>query len=297
MQGWLIVNGFLKSKKFNELTEMFIQAVKEQDVTLSVYKNSELLVNLGGDFELSFWNNKVKPDFIIFWDKDILLGRYLEMLGIRLFNSSECVNICDDKRKTHLALQKAHISMPKTIFAPMSYKGIGFTEIDFLNAVEQKLSYPMIVKEAYGSFGAQVYMAKNRKELEDILSDSSTELLFQEFVASSKGRDIRLQVVGDEVIGSMYRYSETDFRANVSAGGSMKRYIPTKEECDLAIKTAKAVGADFAGVDLLFGENGPIVCEVNSNAHFKNLMDCAKVNTAEKIIAYIRKEIICGTRG
>ena len=295
MQGWLIVNGFLKSKKFDELSEMFLLAAKEQKIDLEVYKNSELLVELGED--LTDFMKKKRPEFVILWDKDILLGNYLESMKIPVFNSSNCIDICDDKRKTHLALQKENIPMPQTIFAPMTYDGIGFSELDFLENIQKRLSFPMIVKEAFGSFGAQVYMAKTSEELKNIILHSSKELLFQEYIANSKGRDVRLQVVGNEVVGSMYRFSDTDFRANVSAGGSMKVYTPSEVEVSLALKAAKAVGADFAGVDLLFGEKGPLVCEVNSNAHFKNLLDCTGVNTAEKIIAYIRKEISCGMHG
>ena len=109
----------------------------------------------------------------------------------------------------------------------------------------------------------------------------------QQYIAASRGKDIRIQVVGDQVVGAMYRYSETDFRANVTAGGHMCDYEPSEEERRLAIRAARAVGCDFAGVDLLFGEDGPLVCEVNSNAHFKNLLDCSGVNTAEEIMRYV----------
>ena len=112
-------------------------------------------------------------------------------------------------------------------------------------------------------------------------------VVFQEYVENTKGRDVRLQVVGDKVIAGMYRYSYDDFRANVSIGGHMKEYTPSQEECTLAVRAAMAVGADFAGVDLLFGEQGMLVCEVNSNAHFKNIFDCTGVNTAEKIMEFI----------
>jgi glutathione synthase/RimK-type ligase-like ATP-grasp enzyme len=94
----------------------------------------------------------------------------------------------------------------------------------------------------------------------------------------------------------MYRYSENgDFRANVSNGGKMKYYEPTKEQIDLAILSCKTLGLDFGGVDILFGENQePIVCEVNSNAHFKNIFDCTGVNVADTIMEYIIKRICIG---
>jgi RimK family alpha-L-glutamate ligase len=121
-------------------------------------------------------------------------------------------------------------------------------------------------------------------------------MLFQEFIKSSKGKDLRLQVVGNQVVAAMYRYSENgDFRANITNGGKMKLFDPSEEQVELAIKCCKIIGLDFAGVDILFGENQePIVCEVNSNAHFKNIFDCTGINVADCILEYIIKRICIG---
>ena len=283
MRGWLVVNHFLAGKKFSELEEMFWRAAKDRDIELQRIENTDILADTG-------WRETALPDFVLFWDKDVLLAESLENCGVPVYNSSRCIALCDDKRKTHLALQRNGIPMPRTIFAPMTYSGIGFTDVDFLRGIGEELSYPLVVKEAYGSFGAQVCLAESEQELIRLVEQCpTTELLFQEYIADSRGRDVRVQVVGGEVVGAMYRYSDTDFRANVTAGGHMKPYTPSDEERSLALMAARAVGADFAGVDLLFGPSGALLCEVNSNAHFKNLMDCTGVNTAEKILDYIRE--------
>lgn len=281
MKGWLVVNEFLQNQKFSELTKLFLSAAQKANLSLSVYTNAELLADTK---ELL----KQRPDFVLFWDKDIVLGNYLEAQGIPLYNSVDAIRLCDDKRLTHIALMREGIPSPRTIMAPMTYPNIGFTNHDFFEYVERELSYPFVVKEAFGSFGEQVYLVRDRKELQQrIKGTSTTELLFQEYIPESRGRDIRLQVVGDRVVASMYRYSDTDFRANVTAGGKMKNYTPLEEESSLALLAARAVGADFAGVDLLFGAEGPLVCEVNSNAHFKNIQTCTGVPVAEEIIQYI----------
>lgn len=284
MTGWLVVNGFLYSEKFNELTELFLQAADKEGIDLTVVSNTEILADTGRLLA-------DQPDFAIFWDKDIILGEYLEQAGIRLYNSSTCVRICDDKRLTHMALMEEKLPTPRTIIAPMTYANIGFTNLDFLNRVGEELSFPLVMKEAFGSFGEQVYRIQNREELQlRVKNSATTELLFQEYISNSCGRDIRLQVVGDRVVAAMYRFSEKDFRANITAGGQMRNYKPTEKECTLALQAAKVVGADFAGVDLLFGPEGPLVCEVNSNAHFKNLLDCTGIHVAEKILQYIRED-------
>lgn len=281
MKGWLVVNEFLQNQKFSELTKLFLSAAQKANLSLSVYTNAELLADTK---ELL----KQRPDFVLFWDKDIVLGNYLEAQGIPLYNSVDAIRLCDDKRLTHIALMREGIPSPRTIMAPMTYPNIGFTNHDFFEQVERELTYPFVVKEAFGSFGEQVYLVRDRKELQQrIKGTSTTELLFQEYIPESRGRDVRLQVVGDRVVASMYRYSDTDFRANVTAGGEMRNYTPSKEESSLALRAARAVGADFAGVDLLFGAEGPLVCEVNSNAHFKNIQTCTGVPVAEEIIQYI----------
>ena len=96
-----------------------------------------------------------------------------------------------------------------------------------------------------------------------------------------------MQVVGSDVIGAMFRSSDKDFRANVTIGGEMRPYEPDDDEVWLAKQAAHAVGADFAGVDLLFGDEGMLVCEVNSNAHFKSLLTATGINTADEIINHI----------
>ncbi len=285
MTGWLIVNGFLHSDKFDELTDLFLQAAVEEEITLLLKSNEKLLVDTQYQ-----WTEK--PDFVLFWDKDILLAKTLESQGMRLYNSSSAIAVCDDKRETHIALLKAGIPSPRTIIAPMTYDGIGFRSLSFLTEVEEKLSFPLIVKEAFGSFGEQVYLVENHEELISVVTNcKTTKLLFQEYIRYSRGRDVRLQVVGNKVIAAIRRYSDSDFRANITAGGKMEPYAPSAEEKALALRAAKAVGADFAGVDLLFTPQGPLVCEVNSNAHFKNLLSCTGVNTAREILRFLRRDI------
>ena len=104
------------------------------------------------------------------------------------------------------------------------------------------------------------------------------------------GRDIRLQVVGDKVIAAMLRENKDDFRANLTNGGSATDYTDKVSAAwkQMALDACRVLNLDFAGVDILFGPDGePVLCEVNSNAHFKNLFDCTGVNAAEAIIKHI----------
>lgn len=169
--------------------------------------------------------------------------------------------------------------MGPLVFGPCDF-------VPFARGVEALFAYPVVVKEAFGSFGAQVYLAKSREELVALCgSIAPRPFLVSEFVGESAGRDLRLQVVGGRVVAAMERRGrEGDFRAGLTSGGSMLPFTPDREAETLALRAAQALGCDFAGVDLLFGEEGYLVCEVNSNAHFKNLFDLTGVNAAEPIL-------------
>lgn len=291
MKALLIVNEFLNTIKFSEHAQWLLQAANDQGIEMEVKTNAECLVWLNASGAV---NTKLPNqfDFVVFWDKDIRLAAYLEQIGLPVYNSSKAIAVCDDKSMTHLILSKHQIPMPETMFAPMTYPNIGYNNYDFLQQVKDTLGFPMVIKECFGSFGAQVYLVSNEEELYARVKDIKTKpMLFQRFIASSYGRDVRIQVVDGEVVASMYRFSEHgDFRANITNGGSMKRYDPDEAECKLAIECCRHLGLMYAGVDLLFGEHGePIVCEVNSNAHFKNIYDCTGVNTAQKIMEALRK--------
>lgn len=289
MTGWLVVNEFLQSNKFNEIHSWLLDAAKKQGISLQLKTNAELLIDLQKQPEMKFYQ-----DFVLFWDKDVRLASYLEYMGYPVFNSAKAIRICDDKSLTHLTLMSQSIRMPHTIIAPMTFNNIGYTNHNFLNEVSERLGFPMVVKECFGSFGQQVYLVKSMEELKDtLLKTGAKPVLFQEYISESFGRDIRLQVVGNKVIAGMYRYSENgDFRANITNGGKMRSYTPTYEQIELALSCCKCIGLDFAGVDILFGENDePIVCEVNSNAHFKNIYECTGVNAADAIITHIKKSL------
>ena len=294
--GLLIYNGGLRSPKYMALNQLYADTAKTLGIELKLVANNEiysLLETNGPSISSSLF--KKQPDFILFLDKDIRLAKQLENMGYRLFNSREVIENCDDKILTFQCLAGKGINMPKTMFSPMFFPGVGPKTIDpaFTDQIEQTFGYPLVIKEAFGSFGAQVYLIHDRKELvAKQMELLYTPHLYQEFISSSKGRDVRIYVVGDKVVASMYRYSETDFRANVSNGASMKPYKPNESFCQLAIKASKLLGADFTGVDLLFGPNDePILCEVNSNAHIKNILDCTGINVAEHIFKHILEVI------
>lgn len=276
LNGTLVVNHYLSGEKYAEQHALYEQAAAEQDIRLQVRTNAQYIER--------------DADFVLFLDKDVILARQLELDGMRVFNSAEAIALCDDKALTYLRLRDSGLLLPETLPVPMTFFASDWADNPFVERAADTLGFPMIVKETHGSFGKQVWLAQNRNELVGLLNAHSPNgMLLQKFIASSVGRDVRVNVVGDQAVASMYRFSETDFRANVSAGGKMRRYEPNAEQIAAALTACRALGLDFGGVDLLFGKDDePILCEVNSNAHIKNLLDCTGVNVAAAILAHIR---------
>ncbi len=289
---WLVVNGFIDSPKFRQLFACLEESAKRQGCTLEIQTNKQLLTELviGAP---DIFNQKDRPGFVLFWDKDIHLARLLEKLGLRLFNCADSIEMCDDKARTCLELLDQNIRMPKTIIAPKTFRMEGFPQLDFLQQAEDRLGYPMVVKECFGSFGQQVWLVSNHLELLDCLGRiKNRPFLFQEYVDAYSGHDIRIQMVGQQAAAAMHRYNDHDFRANITNGGRMEAFEPDTEQLAMARQVMEKLKLDFAGVDLLFGKDRePILCEVNSNAHFVNLQECTGVNVAEKIIKYCLNEI------
>lgn len=301
----LIYNDFLHSDKFLTHYEWLKAAAAKHDLVLDCIGNSKFLCSYGTSFDKELSETLKNYSFILFWDKDIRLGMKFtdicQKLEIPIYNNIHAIADCDDKSATYEKIwqwneshdDKDFIKMIPTIVAPMTYENIGYTNTDFLNGIVSKFGFPLVLKECFGSFGMQVYMAHDMAELEKTVKDiGGKPMLFQKYIEKSSGFDVRLQVVGDDVVAAMYRYTDDgDFRANITHGGKMKCYEPDASEIKLAVDTVKALELDFAGVDLLFSNGGDtpadMVCEVNSNAHFKNIFDCTGVNVADKIMEYI----------
>ena len=289
VRGILIVNRFLHTNKFSDISARLLASAERLGAELDLYTNDEFFTASGGGRDILPCSG---ADFVLFYDKDVRLASSLEKRGFRLFNSSRAIELCDDKALTHAALKGA-VPMPLTYSAPFTYENVGYTELSFAERFAEALGFPLVIKEVCGSFGQQVYLAHSMEEVGRILrSVGGRRVIFQRFIKESAGRDLRLNVVGGKVIAAMERTSGSgDFRANITIGGSMRKHTPTPAEEAIAIRAAELLGLDFCGADLIGSENGPLLIEVNSNAHFKSIYDCTGVNAADEIIAHILRSI------
>lgn len=271
MDGLLVVNHFLNTDKFNELHTHLFKTAKDLGIGLEIRTNLQLATE------------KAQGDFVLFWDKDVNLAERIEKSGVPVFNSAQSIALCDDKARTYVKLDGI-VPQPKTLIAPKCYFKSDMTQ--FVEKAADILGLPLVFKECFGSFGAQVHLCKS---VDDILSlVTERPFVLQEFVRESAGRDIRIEVVGNRCVSAVKRENKSDFRSNVTNGGTMTAYTPDEEEKNLALTACRHLGLTFGGVDIL--ENG-MVCEVNSNAHIINIMNTSNIDIAPAIFDEIRERI------
>lgn len=292
MNGIILTNAYYDDSAVAHQTARLTEELARLGIGVQTLRNDFIPAYLGTEGARHRLGN---ADFVVFLDKDRHLSYLLERAGFRLFDTARSIELCDDKMMTQIALAGAGLRFPRTVSAPLCYRKERTAET-FLTAVEALIPYPIVVKECYGSLGKGVGLARNRAELaaasERLIR---TPHLYQEFVESSAGRDLRVICVGGQAVAAMKRVSETDFRSNLELGGRAEPTELLPAFRNAAETAARTLGLDYCGVDLLYGADGePIVCEVNSNAFFRGIESVTGANVAgayaSHIEAALRKE-------
>ncbi len=190
--------------------------------------------------------------------------RMFETLGINCINTVDSIEKAGDKIYSFQIAKQfvPDIKLPKTILISPD------VSLDF---IEKEIGFPLVLKIMDGNQGRGISLIQTKEELDNILnvvtaSEFGQELMVQEAILSSKGRDIRVIVVGGEVIHSFARYNENDFKSNLHQGGSLETFNAPQSLIDNSIKLADAFGLKLGSIDYLFGESEDefYLCEVNS---------------------------------
>ena len=217
-------------------------------------------------------------DFAIVRNRDSKLCKRLEDSNIRCFNSSYVVNIGNDKWEM--------------------YKDFNSAGIPVMYTQKTKLPYPFVMKPVNGHGGENVYLIKNADEYESVISnipdDRQGDLIYQ-VIATEKGRDIRVYVVGGIILTAMERIAvdtEKDFRSNYSLNGNAKEHALTDEELKLAAKVADHIKADFVGIDLIYNNGRPVVNEIEDAVGTRMLYSLTDIDSVREFVAHIA-DIVC----
>jgi len=263
-------------------------------VRIVVPRKFEIVANQIGEKSIFYNGKPLKlPDVLIpryslnYFSSAII--RQFERLNILVLNGSYSRELAKDKMASIQMLSSANLPVPKTILAKFPL------DTDF---IEANLKYPIVIKKTQGSEGKGIILCKNRNQLEDIFEmfevslEKNVNILLQEFVTKSFGKDIRVFVIGGRAIGAMLRTGKKgDFKANYSGGGTVKLFKLTPELKWLAVESAKAIGLDIAGVDILFDKDGYKLCEVNASPYFEGFEKATGINIPLEIYNYIHLKL------
>ncbi len=222
--------------------------------------------------------------------------RQFEMMGVYPLNESVAISRSRDKLRSLQLLSRKGVGLPITGFA--------HSPDDTQDLLSIAGGAPVVIKLLEGTQGIGVVLAETRKAAESVIEafrGLNANFLVQEFISESGGSDIRCLVIGEKVVAAMKRQGkEGEFRSNLHRGGTSKLIRITPEERATAIRSAKIMGLNVAGVDIIRSNHGPVVLEVNSSPGLEGIERTTEKDVAGMIIEHIEKNAKKGntrTRG
>ena len=294
----------LSTNKSLYSTRRLIEAGEERGHDMPVYNHKRCYMNIMSAQPQIHYNGAAIEDVeaiiprvgasVSFYGTAVV--RQFEMMGVYSVNESVAISRSRDKLRALQLLARKGIGLPVTGFASAP----GDTD-DLLELVG---GAPVVIKLLEGTQGVGVVLAETRKAAESVIEafrGLKANFMVQEYIKEAGGADIRCFVVGDKVVASMMRKGkEGEFRSNLHRGGSASLVKITPEERRTAVRSAKIMGLNVAGVDLLRSRHGPVVMEVNSSPGLEGIETATGKDVAGMIIDFIVKNARHGrtrTRG
>ncbi len=215
--------------------------------------------------------------------------RQFEQMGVYCVNPSHAISVSRDKLRSIQVLSRHRLGIPKTLFV----RHVN----EVLPGIERLGGPPVVIKLLEGTQGVGVILADSPKIAEAIIETlqgpAKQNVLLQQFVKESRGKDIRAFVVGNRVVAAMRRVAqEGEFRSNVHRGGRAEQVELDDEYARTAVHAAQIMGLRVAGVDMLEGNDGPIVMEVNSSPGLEGIETATGIDVAGEIVKLIEDEVL-----
>ena len=212
--------------------------------------------------------------------------KYLQLMKIPVVNYYLPIVRAKNKVRTMQILNHHGIPIPKTVV---------LHNINDLDSAAQQIGFPLILKVAFGTLGIGVSIIETIRSLRstvDIISANfhGSLIIMQEYVKEAKGKDIRVFVVGNQIVAAMERKARRgEFRANFSLGGSVALADLTEKEKEISIEAVKAIGLHVAGVDIIRTSSGPKILEINANPGLQGITQATGINVSEYIVRFAEK--------
>ena len=216
-------------------------------------------------------------------DQGAAVIRQFELMGVSTTVSSDALIRSRDKLRACQLLAGEGLQIPKTVFS--------HTNHDPESLIDSVGGLPIIIKLLQGTHGMGVVLVENRQTalaIIDAFQAARQRFIVQEYIRESKGADLRVLVVGGEVVAAMQRTpADGEFRANLHLGGEGHPVTLTPEQEEVAVRAARVMGLDVAGVDLLTSQRGPLVLEVNASPGLEGIETVTRVDVAGRIVEWM----------
>lgn len=276
-------------------TSRLVQAAEKRGHEVKVIDHTRCELKIGTGSHIYYLGKKLEtPDYIIprigasatFIGSNVV--RQFEMMKVKTLIPASGLLKSRDKLRASQNMVHHNIEVPKTYFPCLLQ-----SDVDYM--ISQVNGVPLIIKLLESTQGLGVFLAETKTMARQFLDKFNLEgknYLIQEYIQESKGKDIRVFVVGNKVIAAMRRKAlNGEFRSNIHLGGTGEKVTLTKQEEEIAIKTAKVMNLGIAGVDLLQSNRGPLILEVNSSPGLEGIEKYTKTDIADAIIQHMENEL------
>lgn len=281
------INGYI-IEKYNKMTNAYTcNRLVEESAKLNID------LKIIGIHDTFVWKNEIRNKGVKLEKRDFLINRYkwgkekdeINSLALRSYNPLDVYNIYVNKYEQVKRLRSKEFIMPKYLLGTAMLK---FEEI------AQLLGKPFVAKGLESSMGEQIALIEREHDLQNLCKEygMEKEWLFEEFITTSFGRDMRFYSIRGEVAACMQRKSQGDFRANVALGASVEVFEITPGIRQIAKDIYEQTGLDFLGIDLLFGTEKPYFCEINVMPGIEGIEMATGVNVAKKIVETIQSDFL-----
>lgn len=282
LTGWLIYRRN-DAKRNASYINWFIHEAKKRDITLDLIYRDELIIGIKNQRKVVLYKNRniPFPDFAVIRTIEPMLQLHFEACNVRVFNSYEVSLICNDKAYTYHEINKLNIPMVDTFYytADKHFKNL-------------PLDFPFVAKLAKGRSGEEVFFIQNEAEWERCIQDYPKNNWVIQDSSVQMGEDIRVFVLGKNIIGAVKRKNKHDFRSNYTLGGSASWYTLQENDKKIVQKIVDYFHFDFVGIDFLVGLNGQLLFnEIEDVVGSRTLSLVSDINVLEKYVTHIINEM------
>lgn len=264
---WLVKHYIEEGEKLGLDLELLI----EEDIIMYVDNEGQKIKYRGVFLE--------RPDFVIMRTRHTNLALFYESMGLRVFNSAKVHTVTNDKMNGYVFAKNCGVEVLPT---EVKYE---------LDEDEENIPYPFVFKPLDGKGGLNVFLINNIEDYKEAFMINKERPYLRQQVASEVGKDLRIYILGGEVVCAYLRTSNGDFRSNFCLGGSATLYELGEAEMDIVKKVTKNLDVDYIGLDLLFHEGRAVFNEIENVVGARMIYDNSDLDIARDYLRYIAKEL------